>query len=653
MDRDCENTKLWDDYQDGIAYQNAVKVRQRIPKCVRFYEGDQWGKITQGTKNLPRPVVNIVKNICRSKKSAILSVPVKIIYKSDRDGVDVDKFNRFADYIQKEIGQELLDKKGIDDGVKKGSYFYHYYWDAEAKGKDGVKEGGLRGEIIDPLNIFFANPTELDEQKQAWILICSREDVESVKAKADKDVDKEAIASDEDTENAYHTQEQSKNICTVLTRYFRMNGEVYCEKATKTVIINKPFPITPDIESAMRELNAQKDDTGRIKEDAPNNSLPDDATKNDDSIAPDKSKMYLYPVVVGNYEIRENCIYGLGEAEGIIPNQKSINFNLAMSLLNAQEVAWGKYIVTPGALRGQVINNEPGQVLVDYSGTGQGIRKMSEQVMQGQPIQLVDALTSMTRSATGSTEVMTGEVLGSNMSGAAIAQLQGQAQMPVNELRDMFWLVKEKQGKILAQFFRFYYADKEFVYEEDVPLMDNAGNPIPGFSAEKRTVKDSFSSRDYQDTEFSVVVEATAGTNSSAAGDINVLDVLIGKGLISLKTYFKAYPKDALSNREELLKGIEEDENGQIAVLTQKVQAYEAQLQQDQQTIMEMQKATEQVTSVIRENQELRKFIAELYTESRDKIAEANRQIVEASADAQDFANVINGAMMQSQQGTV
>ena len=136
-----EVTSLWEDYQNGLSYQQSSGLAKNLPKFVKFYEGDQWAAPTKNTKNLPRPVVNIIKMICRNKKSAILSVPVKIIYRAEDDMADVEKFNRFADYIQKELGQDALDKKAIDDGVKKGSYFYHYYWDSEAQGKDGIKEG--------------------------------------------------------------------------------------------------------------------------------------------------------------------------------------------------------------------------------------------------------------------------------------------------------------------------------------------------------------------------------------------------------------------------------------------------------------------------------------------------------------------------------
>ncbi len=635
---DSETTSLWDDYQNGLAYQNSVGLATKIPKFVKFFEGDQWAAPTKNTKNLPRPVVNIIKMICRSKKSAILSTPVKIIYRAEDETANVEKFNNFADYIQKEIGQESLDKKAVNDGVIKGSYFYHYYWDSEAKGKNGIKEGGLRCEIIDPLSIFFSDPTELDEQKQEWILIASRENVKSIRAKCDKDVDVESIVSDE-SDNKYGTIEQDGDkLCTVLTRYFRKDGEVYCEKATKSVVINKPFAITPDLEGAAQEL-------GFSEEDAPNNATPDKPEA--ESLIPDTTKAYLYPIVVGNYEVKERCIYGLGEVEGLVPNQKAINFNIAMALLNNQEMAWGKYIVMPGALRGQVISNEPGQVIIDHTNTGQGIRKLSEQAIQSQPLQLIDTITQLTRVVTGSTEVMTGETLGAGMSGAAIAQLQSQATQPIEELKDSFWLVKEKQGKVLAQFFKLYYTGKEFTYMETLPT--DGSQPLPGAdNQEEVQMSDVFDSEEYKSTDFSIVVEATSGTKASAAGDINALDVLLAKGLISLKTYLKAYPKDALSNRTEILKGIEEDEKSQVTALTK-------QLQEAQQQIVELAKVVEQqkgtvdkVVAVIRENNELKTYIANLYAEASGKITEANKQIQQGNAriaetmkDATDMAQTI------------
>ena len=122
-----EQTYLWKLYEEGLDYQSRTGLRVNIPKFVDFYEGRQWPQPTESTKNLPRPVVNIVKMICRNKKSSILSTPVRILYKTYSEGTDIDKLNSFVESIEKELDQEGLDRLALDDGVKKGSYFYHYY----------------------------------------------------------------------------------------------------------------------------------------------------------------------------------------------------------------------------------------------------------------------------------------------------------------------------------------------------------------------------------------------------------------------------------------------------------------------------------------------------------------------------------------------
>lgn len=636
-------TNLWDMWEKCKEYQGKIGLRKNIPTFVDFYEGRQWPKATERTKSLPRPVVNIIKMICRNKESAILSSVVKLIYKAEDETVNSDKFTNFADYIQKEMRQEEYDAKAVHDGTVKGSYFYHYYWDTEAKGKVGKMQGGVRVELINILNIGFANPKELDEQKQKWIIIVTREEVESIKAKMDKDEDKDLIRSDENEDDSAPAEQDNSNLVTVITRYFRKDGEVYCERATKTTVVNKPFPISPDIEKAKQSLGL----------DAPNNSLPD----NKDAKPLPQGKATLYPIVVGNYETREDSIYGLGEVEGLIANQKAINFNLAMTLLAAQNNAWSKYVVTEDALKGQEITNEPGQVLTDYSKTGGGIKKLEGASLNSMPVQIINTITELTRVVTGSTEVMTGEAISANMSGAAIAQLQSQAQQPIEKLRDNFWRVKEKQGRILEQFFKLFYENKDFVH----PEMQKVPNQEGQLEETEANIPDVFNGEEYAGVDFSIVVEATAGTKSSAAGDINMLDNLLAKQMIDKKTYIKAYPKNALNNKSEILKAIEEEEKTQVAQLSQQVQELSQQLQESQKqveqeaaVIQQQKEVVDKVVSVIKENNQLRSILATLYAESKAKIEQSNaaleelyKQKTEAEDDATEFAQALynNGGL--------
>ena len=126
MNRADMASVLWGLFEDALSYQTSLGIRRKIPEYVRFYEGDQWPAPTKSTKNLPRPVINIVKMICRIKKSAILASPVRIIYKCADRGVNTQRLNSFSESVLKELDQDELDRRAIDDGVKKGSYFYHY-----------------------------------------------------------------------------------------------------------------------------------------------------------------------------------------------------------------------------------------------------------------------------------------------------------------------------------------------------------------------------------------------------------------------------------------------------------------------------------------------------------------------------------------------
>ena len=173
---------------------------------------------------------------------------------------------------------------------------------------------------------------------------------------------------------------------------------------------------------------------------------------------------------------------------------------------------------------------------------------------------------------------------------------------------------------------------------------------------EEQHFTDEFNSSEYANVDFNIVVETTSGTKASAAGDINALDVLLAKGAISIKTYLKAYPKDALSNRTDIIKGIEEDEQSQVVQLSQELQKTQEQLAQSVQLIQQQKETVDKVVSVIQENNQLKTLLASLYTESTAKIQEANKQIelgnakiAETTKDASDFAQHIVSGMQGGQ----
>lgn len=608
MKQDEKITAVWQMYENGKDYFNRTQLRDKIVKQRMYYEGKQY---RDGNDEYPKPIINICRFVPRNKISNILGTPVSISYKTYDSDVNVEAFNHFANYIMKEIRQEEADSRAIRDGAVEGTYIYHYYWDNEATGVMGVKEGAVRVEVLNPLNVMFANPNESDEQKQKYILIVHRKEVEAVKKIADKGIDLDLIVADE-SESPYEEKEQEgTDYCTVITRYFRINGEVHVEQSTKNVIFNKAKSLKPNVKQVLQSLEA---------EDEANVGLPD-TNRGDFRV---EEKFYRYPIVVGSWEERKNSIYGISEVEDLIPNQRAINHGIALQLLESQTAM--KYVVEPNALKGQEITSEPMQVLVDYSKTGRGISRLSQNQLSAVPINNVQVLLNLTRMITGATEVMTGETTGSNSSGIYVQSLQAQALKPIEELQQRFWRVKQKQAEVLEQFFKFYYRDKEYFYEEYDKYED------------KMVEKNGwFNGNEYEGVRFTAVATVGKSTKWSELGDIQALEVLLNKGAISPKVFIKAYPDSALARKQEIIKALEEEEKSQLNQMGEMLKQYEDTLGKYAQALEESEKAVKNAQQIVNENNSLRKMILELKAEQSGM----EQELQQRTQDAQMFANAL------------
>ena len=254
------------------------------------------------------------------------------------------------------------------------------------------------------------------------------------------------------------------------------------------------------------------------------------------------------------------------------------------------------------------------------------------------PLEIVNMLTELTRSTTGATEIMSGELPKAGISGVAIAQLQATAQTPIEELRDSFWLVKKKQGLVLAQFFKhFYYFDKTFTYKE-----------LNKESGKQEDKSDVFNSKNFEGINFSVTVEATQGTRSSTVSDIVLLNELLGKGAIDVKSYIEMYPESAVGNKSEIMRLIEAREQAELTQAKLKIAEMEAQLGQCVKVIEEQRAIVDKIVPTIQESNRLKVGFAELQKEYTDKINLQNHKIKalgnayrRAEQDAGDFAEEI------------
>lgn len=506
------NTKLWQEYEDGIAFQRRMGFAENFPRYVRFKEGDQWAPPTPRTKNLPRPVFNIIEMFIRSKRAAVLNQAVSMAFspvnsaggeKGERAEQNARDMTDYAKLLWDQLGQDALSSELIDDAATLGTGVLHYYYDESVRPAGSrFCVGELRGESIDPLNIFFADPQLCDLQRQEYVLIASRRRVTEVRALAKRlgctAGELARIARDEAESGDYGTEPDEPHdddYCTVLTKYYRENGEVRFDRATRNVELARGQSLTP----------------------------------------PGGRAVTLYPLVLMVWKRRKKCIYGIGEAEGLIPNQKAINFNLAMMLLSVQQTAWPKLLSTPGAIR-QPVTNEPGEHLIDYSAGGGGIRYLSPPEFSATAVGLSNTILELSRSIAGVSDVTTGEITRGNLAASAIIALQNQAKTPIVEIQRRYWDVIRQIGRIWTQLIGAYYT-----FDRTMTVTENG---------ERKSRL--FCGRCCRETEFDLRVDVGASSEFGEALSQATLDNFLQNGYITVDQYIELAPDNVVPFRERL-----------------------------------------------------------------------------------------------------
>lgn len=529
-----DGTTLWERYQKGLQYQRQMHFDTLFPECVRFKEGDQWPAPTKKTRHMPRPVYNYIDFFIRTKKANVLNQVIKLVY-SPAEGDDpaaeegAKQYSDYAASLWKELRQDDLNDQMVDDAATLGTGILHYYWDNDVSG--GVRlpyQGALRGESLDPLTVFVANPQLQEIQKQEWVMIAQRYTVDSVRALARSlGFDEQAammIAPDEERAEQYdaerHEMDGEKK-CTLLTMYYRKNGRVYFDRGTRSVTLIEGQSLTP----------------GGGMEGA-SEGLPDVETPEPDPFEelPQTPGMTLYPVVLMPWQLRKRCIFGIGEAQGLIPAQKTVNFLMAMNALAVQDAGWPKMLVRENALR-QPVTNEPGEIIRDYSLSGDGIKYLNPPSFSAFAANLVDKISDMMRTVSGVSEVASGEPFSATMAASAIIALQNQAKKPIEDIQRRFYRAIEQAGRIWEQFFKYYYS---------MP------RPYKGIGPDGKEATGAFTGSDFAGVEFALEADVSIGSDYSESLAMATLDKLFDSGNIDLDTYIELAPKTVMPFKERL-----------------------------------------------------------------------------------------------------
>lgn len=551
------DTEIQGQYREALNYMQQLGYTIDWPLFERFKAGDQWPKPTERTKNLPRPVFNIIKYIQNHKVSSVMNENVKMLFSPQEylDDVEIqdeavikkaqmaqqagEMFTKYSDTTWENIKQDELNEEALESASNIGTGIWHYYWDNERKG--GLTTpwiGEMAGEVVDAINVFFGNPQQRRVQKQPWIIISSREQLDEVKrtAKANKlSQDKiDMITADKDVQSEGYDRakvevgEGAK--VTVLTKYWKEDGKIFFKK------------------EASGQTFKPRTDTG----------------------------FTLYPIVVMQWERRKKSIHGVGDTEGIIPNQKAINFLSAMQLLSVQLTGWPKMVYNPQYIDSKSLNNDPGQPIPDTSPVGiKSIEYLNPGPVSSLASGLVEAFMDYTKQLSSAQDAATGDMKSGDLNARAIMMLQKAAGVPIESIKKRLYRAMEDIGRVWEQFWKVKYNTNR-----RVNLKDDEGKE---YSAE-------FNGSDYADIDLNLKIDIGPASTYSEELMMASLDRLYDKDAIDLEDYLEFAPKNVIPFKDRLLKKIRAAKEQQAAT--------EAQMQAMQQQAPQVDPAAEQAAQL-------------------------------------------------------
>ena len=542
-----KTTKAWQRYEQGKLYNTRLVPSQYdlVNTNVEFFAGNQWVHLPQtgAMQKLPKPTFNIIKRVASLFVASLTSSASSISfddmgYYTGREPSENWECESVAEVATTQV-QNLLEKFKMDyrirealfDGAQTGDYCAHFYWDAEAipySGARGREKGEIRMELVDGINVLFGNPNSADVEKQPYILIVGRDNVENLAAERTAHTakgDMERINADSEifeqigVGGRTELEDDGENgKALYIYMYEKKNGTVHVTKATKSCVIYEDI------------------DTGLSR----------------------------YPIAWGNWEKQKNQYHGRALVTGIIPNQIFINTMFAMVMRHLQLMGFPKTVYNADLI--SQWSNEVGQAIgVRGLMPGQDISQVACNLqpadMSNQIIMAIDKAVNYTKDCLGATDAQLGNVKPDNTS--ALMVLQSSAEVPLENIRAGLYEWLEDIGAILLDMMGTYYGVRSVMRERsfEEPMLDEGKMPVIDRESGrlkthyvKRMVACPYDFSVFKNLWFHVRVNAGATTYYSEIAMVQTLDNLRRDGVLEVVDYLERIPDKLIPRKAELVR---------------------------------------------------------------------------------------------------
>lgn len=475
--------------RETLAYQCREKYKrgflagsnfERAVKQYRDFVADRQ-YVNDEVNGFPKPKINICMEQAEKTQAKILETKPVVEFLSEIEDKNLSEMDRYYEYLMGVIDNDEYNAQIVWNGIVDGVAVCMTSFDKDTLGLNSAYKGFIKREVVPFEEMFFANPYCMDEQDQAYIGRVMQMSVSQVKDlledKSEENL--ERLCPEDWFENPNYQNRSLKEIdfdvINVYLRFFRVDGEVAFEMSTKYVDLFKhPHFLNPnknesklkeEYEKRLKAIEKSDDRADRDYDgmDSQKYSIFEKASLNE-AVSNKKGKFSRYPISIFRPLPVSNSILGQSYIKYLIPNQRVINYNMTMCSLIIQNHAMPKFMAKPDALRGQVIDNSPNQIIVDYSpltsGVPWGITRMNPgDAVNSNLIEITNSLIRTTREVRGFADLAADQNV---ESGYQYEQMVHQANLPLQQPQKRYWNYIKKNAEIDLLYLKFYVKKAEY-----------------------------------------------------------------------------------------------------------------------------------------------------------------------------------------------
>lgn len=509
MERNKRNNptaqSIFNEYESGIGFNSQINLDETVETNENFFIGKQWEGVQ--SNGLPTPVFNFLKRVVLFQVASILSENIKMQASPLAIAPDQKYTEQIAQIVSNEFDALFehnkigcLLREYMRNAAVDGDGCLFTYWDADIETGQAIK-GAIVTEVIENTRVFFGNPNDRRVQKQPYIIIESREMLDSVKDRAEENgvKDIEQIQPDSFvTRNA--PSRMTDNRVTVVLKLWKNKdtGTIWACECVRNVIIREPW------------------DLG----------------------------IRLYPITWLNWDYVQDCYHGQAMITGLIPNQIFVNKTFAMVQLSMMQSAFPKVIYDKTRI--SKWTNQVGVAIGMQGGDVNSVAKIIEGAqISPQIAQFIDSTIDYTQTFLGATSAAMGDTRPDNTS--AIIALQRASSIPSELTKQNLYQSIEDLGNIYMEFMIAYYGKR--AVKSISPNLD--GMPKEIIDNIDTTIEFDFAT--LREMPMSLKLDVGASSYWSEIASMQTLDNLLMQGKITLVDYLERVPAGYISKKQELI----------------------------------------------------------------------------------------------------